>query len=174
MKNKIIIIVLISLASCTALDKLTMFDLKYDAWFTVPKNAIVNMPIDLTSPEVTTDTEEQFAIHDTRKDLIESIKLKTLTLQIENAGYTFSFLKSVELFMQADGLPEIKVAEKMVIPDDTGNTLALDVSDKDLSEYLKKNKISLRAKTVTDEALTEDLRVKMHSVFRVDAKILGL
>jgi hypothetical protein len=174
MNPKIIIIALISLASCKALDKLTMFDLKYDASFTIPKNAIVDMPIDLNSPEVATNTEEEFAVHDTRKDLIESIKLKSLMLEIETPGYDFSFLKSVELFLKADGLPEIKIAEKMLIPDDVGNQLQLDVTDAELSEYLKKDKISMRAKTVTDEQLTEDLRVRIYSVFRVDAKILGL
>jgi hypothetical protein len=174
MKTKIIIIVLISLASCKALDKLTMFDLKYDASFTIPKNSIVGLPIDLTSPDVTTNTEEQFAVHDTRKDLIESIKLKTLTLQTEDPRYTFRFLKSVEIYLKADGLPEIKIAEKVVVPDDVGSLLQLDVTDADLIEYLKKDTIAMRTKTITDEVLTEDLRVKIHSVFRVDAKILGL
>lgn len=174
MKTKIIIIALISLASCKTLDKLTMFDLKYDASFTIPKNAIVDMPIDLNSPEVATNTEEEFAIHNTRKDLIESIKLKSLMLEIETPRYNFSFLKSVELFLKADGLPEIKIAERMLIPDDVGNQLQLDVTDAELSEYLKKDKISMRVKTVTDEQLTEDLRVRIYSVFRVDAKILGL
>jgi hypothetical protein len=174
MKTKIIILALLSLAGCRALDALTMFDLKYEASFTIPQTALVNVPIDLTSPEVTTNTEEEFAVHNTQKDLIESIKLKTLILEIETPDYDFSFLKSVEIYLKAEGLPEIKIAEKLLISDDIGNQLKLDVADTELSEYLKKDKISMRAKTVTDEQLTQDLRVKIYSVFHVDAKILGL
>lgn len=174
MKKFTIILFIITLVSCKTLDRFTMFDLKYDASFIVPKNTIMNLPIDLTSPEVTTNTEEEFAIHDTRKDLIEEIKLKQLVLSIETPDYTFSFLESVEVYLRAEGLPEIKIAEKFNIPDDVGNQLEMDVTDKYLVEYLKKDKISMRVKTVTDEVLTEDIEVKIHSVFHVDAKILGL
>ncbi len=174
MKNKIIIVALFVLASCKAIDKLTMFDLKYNTSFTIPKNTIVGIPIDLTSPEVATYSEEEFTINDTRKDLIEGIKLKKLLLEIENIDYTFSFLKSVEVYLKADGLPEVKVAEKMYIPEDIGRTLDMDVTDTDLAAYIKKDKIQMRVKTVTDKPLTQDLRTQLRSIFRVDAKILGI
>lgn len=162
------------LAGCKALDKLTMFDLKYDYNFVLPKNSLVNVPIDVSSPDVSTNTEKEFAIHNTHKNLIEGIKLKELTLQIENPNQTFRFLKTVQVYLKAEGLPEILIAEKEVVPDDIGNLLVMDVSDAELSEYLKKEKISMRVKTVADEEVKEDLRIKLHSVFRVDAKILGI
>ena len=174
MKKIIIIVAIAILGSCKALDKLTMFNLKYDTKFTLPANNIVGRPIDLTSPEMTTNTEEEFAIHDTRKDLIEEIKLKELTLTIENRAQTFDFLESVTVYITAEGLPEIKVAEKLSVPKDIQNELKLDVFDDDLAPYLKKEKIAMRVITVADGAVTEDLAINLHSVFRVDAKILGL
>ncbi len=174
MKNKIIIAVLFVLASCKALDRLTMFDLKYDTTFTLPRTSVVGLPIDVTSPEVTTNTDRELTLHDSRKDLIESVKLKTLSLQIQTQGYTFRFLKSVEVYIKADGLPEVLIAEKSNIPDEIGNTLDMDVTDTDLTAYIKKEKIQMRVKTVTDEAIAQDLEIKIHSIFRVDAKILGI
>jgi len=60
------------------------------------------------------------------------------------------------------------------IPADPGATLELETSNTDLKEYIKKDSFSLRAATVTDELITSDHHVDIHSVFFVDAKILGI
>ena len=46
-------------------------------------------------------------------------------------------------------------------------------TDEDVKEFIKQDTISLRVYTVTDEFLTSDYNINVHSVFYVDAKILG-
>jgi hypothetical protein len=43
-----------------------------------------------------------------------------------------------------------------------------------LEAYVKKDEIKLRVETVTDEILTQDYDIKIHSEFFIDAKILGI
>nr|WP_299206097.1 hypothetical protein [uncultured Brumimicrobium sp.] len=43
----------------------------------------------------------------------------------------------------------------------------------DLKEYIKADKFTLRLNTKTDETINSDHHIENHSVFYVDAKILG-
>lgn len=61
-----------------------------------------------------------------------------LTLKSPSNG-DFSFLKSISIFISADGdLPEIKVAWKKNIPITAGKELVLDVTGADSQGYIKK------------------------------------
>ncbi len=86
----------------------------------------------------------------------------------------FGFLKSISFYLDAEGLDEILIASKLVIADDIGANLYLDLEGQDLSEYLKKEAINLRVEVASDEIVTEDLDIKIHTMFAVDAKILGI
>ncbi len=174
MKNKIFLMCLIALIAggCKKADKLTQFYLDYHETVTIPASSGINLPFNIISPDVTTNSESSFEVHDTRKDLIQEIKLKTLMLTITSpSGSTFSFLKSVDLYISAPGLSEIKVASKENIPANVDNTLSLDINNIDLKEYIKSDKFTLRLNTVTDEIITSDQQIDIYSVFYVDAKL---
>ena len=122
-----------------------------------------------------TNSESTFAVNDTRKDLIEEIKLTDLELvMISPEEADFSFLNSIEVYISADGLEEILIANLDEVPEDAGNVITLDTSDTDLKEYIKKDEFSLRLNTVTDELMSTDHELEVNSTFFVDAKILGL
>ena len=89
------------------------------------------------------------------------------------SGADFSFLESIEVYISAEGLDEIKIASKTDVSP-TSNLLDLEVVDVDLKEYIKKDSYSLRLNTVTDEAMSTDHTIDVKSTFFVDAKILGL
>ena len=76
------------------------------------------------------------------------------------------------MYISADGLDEVKIAGKVNVPADVA-VLDLDITGVDLKEYIKADKFSLRLNTVTDELLTSDHHIDIHSEFFVDAKILG-
>lgn len=161
--------------SCDKLDELTKFDIEYSQRATIPSSAGINLPFDIFTPEMETNSESKFAVNDTRKDLIEEITLSELELIIlspDNAD--FSFLNSIEVFISAEGLEEIQIAFLSEVPEDSGNTINLNTSDKDLKEYIKKDEFSLRLNTVTDELISSDHELEVNSTFFVDAKILGL
>ncbi|SFR53501.1 hypothetical protein [Maribacter stanieri] len=169
------ICLLVLFTACDKIDELTKFDMEYSQRATIPSSTGINLPFDVFTPEMETNSESTFAVNDTRKDLIEEIKLTDLELVIispEEAD--FSFLNSIEMYISADGLEEILIANLDEVPEDAGNVITLDTSDTDLKEYIKKDEFSLRLNTVTDELMSTDHELEVNSTFFVDAKILGL
>ncbi|WP_405400681.1 hypothetical protein [Maribacter sp. Asnod2-G09] len=175
-KKSIAIICLFTIfTACDKLDELTKFDMEYSQRATIPSSAGIDLPFDVFTPEMETNSESTFEVNDTRKDLIEEIKLTELELVIispESAD--FSFLNSIEVYISADGLEEIRIASLDEVPEDAGNKITLDTSDTDLKEYIKSDEFSLRLNTVTDELMSSDHELEVNSTFFVDAKILGL
>jgi len=162
-------------SACKQLDKLTQFYVNYESNIAYNSGLPVSLPISIATPDMPTNAEEEFANNDTRKDLIESIKLKLLKLTITNpSGKTFSFLKDIRVYISAPGLPEVEVANKLNIDDNVSSTLDLAVFDVELQEYIKADKFSLRTFSTTDQVLTGSVQVKVESRFFVDAKILGI
>jgi len=158
---------------CKKVDKLTQFEMEFDETIVIPASSGINLPFNIISPDIATNSESTFEVNDTRKDLIEEIKLRTLNLFVTSpSNANFNFLKSIHIYISADGLSEIEIASKATVAENT-IVLSLDVTDADLKEYIKADQFSLRLNTETDEVLTTDYHIAMHSVFFVDAKILG-
>ncbi len=160
---------------CKKLDKLTEFDIVYHTEITINSGIPVDLPFDIPTPPIETNSEEEFDNNNTHKDLIEEIYLKKMQLTItEPANGTFDFLNSIEIYIVADGLPEKKVAWKNPVPSSVGNTLELETTGDDLQEYIKKDSFRLKTKVVTDQILAQDYHIDIVSVFHVNAKILGI
>jgi hypothetical protein len=176
MKRAILLtLTVFALSRCDQLDNLTKFDVDYNTSITIESTFGTDVPFDVATPEVTTNSESEFEMNKTRTDLIEEINLKQLTMQITSpADGSFDFLNDIEVYMSADGLDEIKVAWKNNIPETIGNVLELETSDADLQEYIKKDAFQLRVKTTTDKLVSQDQDIDIQSVFHVDAKILGI
>ena len=159
---------------CKRLDKYTQFNMPFDESVVIPSSTGINLPLNLLTPDTETNSESTFALNDTRKDLIEEIKLTELKLTITTpVSGNFNFLKSIDIFINATGLTETRLAWKDLVPSNGVNILNLDLATIDLKEFIKQDTISLRVYTVTDEFLTSDYNINVHSVFYVDAKILG-
>ena len=172
----VIAAVLLTATGCKAIDKLTKFDVDYNSSLVYTASGLpINLPVTINSPDVTTNAEEEFAINDTRKDLIESIKLTQATLTITSPqGETFSFLKDIDVYLVADGLPEVLIAHKNSIPNTVGAQIDLDLENVELKEYIKKDAFRLKVTSTTDEAIVSDVNVDVYTKFFVDAKILGI
>lgn len=158
---------------CNKIDEFTKFDMEYTTQLTISPTNGVSIPIEILSPDIETNSTSEFEINDTRKDLIESVVLSRLEVDLlspENGD--FSFLKSVEVLINADGLDEISVAILNDIPSNA-KFLKLNPSGADLQEYIKKDVFSLKLKIVSDEFTSTSHKVSVYSLFNVDAKILG-
>lgn len=148
--------------------------MNYESDITYSAGLPINLPVNISTPDMATNSEQEFAINDTRKDLIESIKLTQLKLNITApAGETFSFLKEVHVYISSAGLPEVEIANKLNIDNTVGNEISLTLFDSELRDYIKADKFSLRVASTTDELLTSQVNVHVYSTFFVDAKILG-
>jgi len=176
---KIGILILIALIAIgchkdSVVDSFTHFNFETDYVVKVPASPLSAVPVDIVSPELATHSDVAFSANKTRADLVEQIKLTQLDLSVKTPeGGTLTFLKSVEIYARAEGLPEVKVAYKDQVPVDVGATLSLDVTDVDLREYFKKAEYQLRITVTTDEVVRQDYGVNAHGKFFVDAKILG-
>ena len=160
---------------CKDLDKFTMFNMDFRESIIIQSSTGINLPFNVLTPDITTNSESTFASNKTRKDLVEDIRLKQLTLTITSpSSGDFRFLKSVVLYLNADGLPEVKIASKENIPSTQGNSLDLEVLDINLKEYIIKDKYTLRLNTVTDELISQDHQVEVYTQFRINAKLLGI
>lgn len=166
------LLLLFTTFSCKKIDELTQFEMDYTVDIEVESSTNINLPFEIITPDVQTNAESTFSANDTRKDLIEEIKLTNLKLTLKSpSGEDFSFLESVEIYLSAEGLSEVKIAWKENI-NSTTNVLNLDVLGNDIKEYIKKDKFKLRFSAVTDEILTTNHEIEAKSTFFVDAKII--
>lgn len=144
----------------------------YTTSFTIQSSTGVGLPFNLFTPDIETNSEAEFEANNTRKDKIQEVKLTELVLTIvKPENETFSFVKDLYLFINADGLDEQRFAFKENI-ENSEQRLELILEDVDLAPYIKKDKFNVRAKTVTDEALSRDVEVQTYMKFRVKANPL--
>jgi hypothetical protein len=168
------ILTFIVFSGCKKIDKLTQFNMEYNEEVVIPASTGINLPFNILTPDIQSNSESTFAVNNTRKDLVEEIKLTKLELMLTSpTNGDFSFLKSIHIFLSADGLSEIKVAWKESIPASVGKTVILETTSADIKEYIKKDNFKLRLNTVTNKVLASDHKINVYSQFFVDAKILG-
>jgi hypothetical protein len=159
--------------SCEEADDLTKFDIEYEEPFTVPATLGIDTPISIPTPDITTDYEEKFSGNDTKKDLVEKIFMKELVLSIKSPQEAdLSFLKSLTIYINAEGMEETEIASRESISNDIGSTLEMETSGVDLKEYIFKDSFNLRTKVTTDETISEDHEINAAMVFTVDAGLL--
>lgn len=170
-----IFIILLIFTGCKKLNQLTIFNLKYDTQTTIKSVVGINLPFNLVTPDIKTNSESSFEINNTHKDLIQEVSLKSLTLSISNpVDGDFSFLKSIKIYIKGDGIDEKLVAWKDADNTFNENSIELETSSDDLQQYIKKDSITLKITVVTKKLLLTDYDIDIHSVFKVDAKILGI
>ncbi len=163
--------------SCKKIDKLTQFDLDYTTVVTIKSAAIINLntPFNFYTPPIKTNSSSEMEVNNSRKDLVEQIKVKELKMKIKAPeGGTFDFLKSIRIFVSAEGLDEKMIAWKTDMKDDGSTTITLETSDDNLRDYILQDSFQFRTETVTDQVLTQDTDIEIDAVFWVDAKILGI
>lgn len=166
---------IVPVMACKKASKLTQFEMKYSTTAVIESSIGINLPINILTPPVQTNSEQTFSNENTRADLLEKVALTSCVLKIKSpSNGNFSFLNAIEVFISADGLQDVKLAGKTNIPDNQGNELVLETTGEDVKEFLKKSVFSLRLKTTTDQVITQDYEIAIDAVFFVDAKILGL
>lgn len=171
MRNLILILLLaVPLLSCKK--KLTQFYIDYSTQVVIPSTFGQFLPFSIYTPEVTTNSEVEFEINNTKKEYVRSIYLKEMKLTISSpSNETFSFLNKIDVFISSTNHAESRVAYKYSIPDSVGNIITCDLIDVDLQEFIKDDQIKIRVETVTDETIPQDVTVDVYSNFLVDAKL---
>jgi hypothetical protein len=123
---------------------------------------------DFTSIDLASSAEFKNAGID--KDDVESVRLSGLTLTVTApAGGTLEFLDEVAFYVEAEGLPKVKVAEAAAVPD-SATTLALTTTNVELAPYVTAPKLSLTTETKA-HAPRSDTTLEARAVFTVDPRL---
>ena len=170
-----LMVAVVAIMACDSLDELTQFKINYDQEVVIQSSAVVDLPFNVFTPEINSNSESTFENNDTHKDLIEHIELRSMTLEISTpTDGNFNFLNSIQIYISAENEEEVRIAWKDDIPANSSKVIHLDTSSDDLKAFIKKDAFKLRLETVTDELITSDHHIDVRSEFFVDAKILGL
>ena len=94
---------------------------------------------------LTSSIDAELKSKNTTSDLLDELKLKSARITNEDTLGNFDNIEKIELYIQADGQPEVLMASKNV-PDGV-RTVDLDVnSSEDLAKYLKATTFTYRIK----------------------------
>jgi len=166
-------ILFLSLVSCEKIDKKTQFSVDYSTSFQMPADMTTQTPVDLGTFSLIWDNNI-FDDYKTSKDLIDNASLKTIVLEInDNASQNFNFLKGIEIYLKADGLPTLRIAWKNILQNLSENSLQLEHLSDNLSEYFKKDKVQIKIMTINDAVLSEPVDINVKISVYIDAQLLG-
>ena len=155
------------------------FSMKND--FTLPKIAgnEVNVPdsiISIKSPNIINTIPDEFKKNNANIDKVKSISIEGVELTIKTpAGKTFAFMKSIELYIGADGIPETLIASKTDINKITpaSSTLILETKGGNISAYIKNPTYYIRTKTAIVNTYNQDILVGSEIKLKVVANALN-
>lgn len=165
---------LIFIAGCGIIDRLTQFNVSYETDLVIGSGSVINLPFIVQTPDVTTNSELVFASNNTSANRLDMVQLREARLDIKSPeGKNFNFLKSIEVNISAEGLPQKRVAYKYNHTNDNTASITLNVDDVELKEYIKKDRFKIISSVTTDELLTQDVVVTIHTKFFVKARLLG-
>ncbi|RUT71793.1 hypothetical protein D0817_03660 [Flavobacterium cupreum] len=157
------------LNSCNAVDDLLTFTISNTASIQIKSTAPINLPSEILTPDVTTNSSAEFKNNNTKASLVKDVKLKSLQLTITDPdGERFKFLKSIHLYISTTNSDEIELAYQDNI-NSTANTIDLISTDARLDQYIKADQYKIRTKVTLKETLTKDVTLKADMKFRVTA-----
>jgi hypothetical protein len=172
MKSKLIALSLfmsLFLTSCDAVDDLLTFNISNETSIKIKSTSPINLPTEIIMPDVTTNSSAQFENNKTKASLVKDVKLRSLKLSISDpSDKTFTFLKSVHLYISTTDSDEIELAYQDNIMATT-NSIDLICTDKKLDKYIKADSYKIRTQVTLKETLTKDVTVKADMKFKVTA-----
>lgn len=158
--------------SCEKIEDVLTFKINNEASFVVPSTIGINTSFAVPVPDVKTNSQQSFENNNTNVNKVKDITLNSLDLTITSpSGSTFKPLKSIEIYISADGLGEKLIAYKHDIPVSIGNTLRLEATGEKLDSYVKRENYNLRTVTVLREAIFSDVHIHAEMEFKVTANL---
>lgn len=161
---------------CKKLKKYTDFDVNYSTNFVIPASGgLITLPINIVTPETTTNTEGTYDNKDTEAKLVDEVIMTRLNLVINSPqNASFDFLENIEVYLSTASQPEVMVASKYAIPQTGLRVLELDTHNENLKAYLQEDAFKIRVKITLRQSLTYDVSMTANETFHVKAKLRNL
>lgn len=166
-KILVLSLILLVLLSCrrTRWDE---FDIDYSTKFVIPSELGVSTSFSIPTPDITSNSEQEFENNDTRARWVNNIQLEEIELNIESpSNRDFSFLKDIEIYINSDGNSETMLASKYDIPEDVGQRLVLNSTGNNFASHIKAEKFSLRVVHTTRQFFSQDITIRADKTFLV-------
>jgi hypothetical protein len=145
------------------------FSISDETTIRVESSSPLNLPFELTTMDVTTNSQQEFENNRSSKNLVKEVYLDELKLTITSpSSKTFSFLKNIQIFISTDANNEIELASLDNIAS-TAQSISLNVSPQNLEKYIKASSYKIRTKVTTKETLTQAVDIKAAMKFKVIA-----
>lgn len=168
-KITILVVLALFILSCSEVDKLLTFTISDQTTFKINSGILFDSPFEVATPDVTTNSTSEFKNNNTNVDLVKDVKLQELKLSITSpTDKTFSFIKSVHMYISTTADDEIELAFQENI-NSTANALNLTCTSQKLDKYIKASSYKIRAKVITKETVTKDIEIKAEMKFKVTA-----
>lgn len=156
-------------------DELTEFDMSYSYNLSVPSSSVntsQTVPVDFVTSDISTNSSSTFSAQKTAADKVSEIKLTKFKISTPTAGANLDYLKSLSIYIQASGQPEVLLASKASIP--TGVTsFDMDLSGTNLKEYLFGATFKLRVAVLVDVNISTAQTLKLDETMHVKATLLN-
>jgi hypothetical protein len=169
--NKVIsgCFIVFALIGCEEVDKMLTFPINDRTTIQIESSSPLSL-LNVPTPPVTSNSETQYENNNTRADLVKNVTLDELKLTITDPpAKTFSFLKTIRIYISSDQNNEIELASLENITSEA-NTLELIPTEAKLDTYARADSYTLRTEVITDEALTETIDVQIDLRFLVTAE----
>jgi hypothetical protein len=148
----------------------TEFDISYSTSLSVPSNTMsLNVPIDFTTPDVPTQSNQKFLDNKTAAELVDEIKFTKFN--ISAGGGNLDFLKSLSIYVKASGVGEQLVATKNPVP--TGaSSISLDLTDVNIKTFIIQPNIQFRVTVTIDGSTLNGQNLSLDETVHVKATVL--
>lgn len=161
------------LSACNKENRGITFSYTLNAEAVIPSSTGINLPVNILAPDLTTNSAGSFEANQTTPALVRDIKMQQLELKIKSPNQTtFDFLRSISIYISADGLAEREIAWATDIPENGSRSLLLTTDlETNYKDYLVKESVNLRVQATTRQLLTSDTRLEILPRFEVRASL---
>lgn len=147
-------------------DELTEFDINYTTNLTVPSHTLAtNVPVDFTTPDISTNSNNKFLENNTTRDLVSEIKLTKYNISVATGN--LDFLKSLSIYIKSTS-GETLIGTKSNIPNGVSET-QLDLADVNIKSFIVEPTMKFRVTVTIDASTVNGQNLKMDQTVRVKA-----
>ena len=158
--------------SCDEVDELLTFTIKNHTEFEIENQFPVDTPFNVPTPDINSQSSQTFESNNTAASMVNEITLEKMELSIVSPDdFTFSFLKSIEIYISADNEDQVMIASKENIPEDA-TVVDMDTQSQNLRPYLIQDTYDLDFEVVTREVFARDITLRADMEYQVKANPL--
>ncbi len=165
---------LLFLYSCSDLNEYTQYRTSLEHTAVLPASAVPQEEITIETPFIETQYETIYEKINSSADLVEEVKIETLTLRLESpSSGSFDFIKDLELYAQIEGEDPVKIGAAYDLDSNQSMEIHPEISDINFKDFFQKDKVKIVLSGTPIKQLTEDHHINAKLDLMINLKILG-